>query len=249
MDGKLLVLLRPVPNVAACYGCGKAHSAVPIGVRVALGALPACDQYHDSRVDRLDRESLIYKPTSYVERLDFATVFPRVAPLEVELGAGDGSFLVEWAALHRERNFLGVERLLGRLKKIDKKSRRAGLTNVRGLRIEIAYFTEYLLPYESVSAFHIYFADPWPKVKHRRHRLIQESYSEVLRKALVPGGTVYLRTDHVEYFEQMRTVFAANPKFSPAETPADLAAVKTDFEREFNAQGIPTNYAAYRRIE
>ena len=175
-------------------------------------------------------------------------MFPRVAPLEVELGAGDGSFLIEWATLHPERNFIGVERLLGRLKKIDKKARRAGLTNVRGLRIEIGYFTEYLLPPESVSAFHIYFADPWPKMKHRRHRLIQEHYIEALRNALTPHGVVYLRTDHIEYFEQMREVFGATAKFAAVKNPAELAAVKTDFEREFNAQGIPTNYAAYQRI-
>jgi tRNA (guanine-N7-)-methyltransferase len=193
-------------------------------------------------------DSLIYRPPSYVERLDLAAMFPRTAPLEAELGAGDGSFLIEWAKLHPERNFVGVERLLGRLKKIDKNARRAGLTNVRGLRIEIGYFTEYLLQRESVSAFHIYFADPWPKMKHRKHRLIQEHYADVLRAALVPNGVVYLRTDHVEYFEQIREVFGANSKFRAVETPADLAAVKTDFEREFNAQGIPTNYAAYQRI-
>jgi tRNA (guanine-N7-)-methyltransferase len=193
-------------------------------------------------------DSLIYRPPSYVERLDIAAMFPRLAPLEVELGAGDGSFLIDWAKLHPERNFIGVERLLGRLKKIDKKARRGGLSNVRGLRIEIAYFTEYLLPTDSVSAFHIYFADPWPKMKHRKHRLIQTDYIEALHAALVPNGIVYLRTDHLEYFEQMREVFGANSKFRAVETPADLAAVKTDFEREFNAQGIPTNYAAYQRV-
>ena len=60
------------------------------------------------------------------------------------------------------------------------------------------------------------------------------------------GGIVYLRTDDDDYFTQMREVFAANPSFAAVETPADLAAVVTDFERDFNAKGIPTNRAAYR---
>src|SRR5579863_4001990 len=116
--------------------------------------------------------TLIHQLGSIVERLDVAGMFPRPQTLEVELGSGDGSFLVNYAKLHPERNFLGVERLLGRLRKLDKKGRRAGLTNLRGTRIESSYFVEYLLPAKSATAFHIYFPDPWPKRKHRKNRLV-----------------------------------------------------------------------------
>src|SRR5882762_11394232 len=90
--------------------------------------------------------SLIIRPESYVERLASAALFQTVQPLEIELGSGDGSFLLEWARRHPERNFIGVERLLGRLRKLDRKARRAGLDNLRGVRIESSYFLEYLLP-------------------------------------------------------------------------------------------------------
>lgn len=60
---------------------------------------------------------------------------------------------------------------------------------------------------------------------------------------------VHLRTDHVEYFEQMLTVFLADKSFTEVETPAELAAVTTDFEREFNAKGIPTNRASWRMTD
>jgi len=189
---------------------------------------------------------LIYTPPSYVARLDLALMFPQQQPLEVELGAGDGSFILEWASRHPDRNFIAVERLLGRLRKIDKKGRRAGLTNLRGIRLEIGYFTEFLLPHGSVEAFHVYFPDPWPKKRHRRHRLIQAPFAEVLHRALTPGGTVYLRTDDADYFEQMIAVLGANKSFEPVATPDDLAAITTDFERAFNAEGIPTKRAAYR---
>lgn len=175
-------------------------------------------------------------------------MFPVCQPLEVELGAGDGSFLVQYAALHPERNFLGVERLLGRLKKIDRKGRRASLANLRVMRIEAAYFVEYLLPAASVSALHVYFPDPWPKRRHKKHRLINGAFAESARKALAAGGVVYLRTDHEDYFAQMNEVFRANAAFAPAETPADLAAVLTDFEREFNLQGIVTLRTAFRKV-
>ena len=192
--------------------------------------------------------TLVYKVTSIVDRLDLADMFPKPQPLEVELGSGDGSFLVNYARLNLNRNFLGVERLLGRLRKLDRKSLRAGLTNLRGLRIESAYSLEYLLPRESVAALHVYFPDPWPKRKHRKNRLINARFTEIAHQALAPEGLVYLRTDDEDYFKQMVTAFAANSSFQLAETPVGLSAVVTDFERNFQARGVATLRAAYVKV-
>jgi tRNA (guanine-N7-)-methyltransferase len=190
--------------------------------------------------------SLIYDLPSIVERMDLAKLFPKLQPLEVELGCGDASFLIELARRHPERNFIGVERLLGRMRKLDRKGGRAGLTNLRGVRIESAYFLEYLLPRHTVSVLHIYFPDPWPKKKHRKHRLINEFFPKLAGTALIAGGTVYLRTDDADYFQQMTEVFGANRDFRPVETPAELAGLLTDFEKEFRERGIKTLHSAYR---
>lgn len=192
-------------------------------------------------------ESYIFKPSSYTDRLNIEQLFGAARPLEVEIGAGDGSFLVEYARQHPEVNILGIERLLGRLRKIDKKSHRAGLDNVRLLRIEASYLVQFLLPREAVESFHIYFADPWPKRRHWKNRLIQESFSEELRGALKMGGVVYLRTDNQDYFDQMVRVMGGNRAFEREETPAALLEIRTDFEREFHRRGVPTLHAAYRR--
>jgi tRNA (guanine-N7-)-methyltransferase len=189
---------------------------------------------------------LIYELPSILERLDLATLFPRTQPLEIELGCGDGSFLAEYAGRHPDHNFIGVERLLGRLRKLDRKGRRAGLANLRGIRIESSYFLEYLVPAHSVSALHVYFPDPWPKRKHRQNRVINDRFPEVARKALVAGGVVYLRTDDRDYFEQMVSVFGKAPSFHAVETPEELAMLLTDFEKEFRAKGIETLRAAYQ---
>ena len=189
---------------------------------------------------------VIYTLSSIVERIDLARLFPSGQPLEVELGSGDGSFLVEWAGLHPRHNFIGVERLLGRMRKLDRKGRRAGLTNLRGVRIESSYFLEYLLPPGSAVALHIYFPDPWPKRKHRRYRLINERFPTLARQALAPGGVVCLRTDDVDYFDQMVRVFDPSPDFRRVETPSDLAELLTDFEKDFQARGIQTLRAAYQ---
>lgn len=191
-------------------------------------------------------ENLIVGLRSIIEPLPPAELFPKSQPLEVELGCGDASFLVEYARRHPERNFIGVERLLGRLRKLDRKGHRAGLTNLRGFRIESSYFLEYLLPPHSVTTLHIYFPDPWPKKKHRKHRLINERFPSIAGTALAPGGVVYLRTDDTDYFQQMTELFGANREFQPVETPSQLAELLTDFERAFQAHGIRTLRAAYQ---
>ena len=190
--------------------------------------------------------SIILQPASYVERLPMDRFFDAPQPLEIELGAGDGSFLVAWAGLRSERNFCGVERLLGRLRKIERKVRRAGFPHVRLLRIEAGYFLEYMVPQGSVSAIHIYFPDPWPKRKHWRHRLINDAFTEVVARALIPSGVIYLRTDDQPYYAQMKQVFERNAKFEAVATPPELRAVLTDFERGFHARGVSTLHAAYR---
>jgi len=183
---------------------------------------------------------------SITERLDLTTIFNHPQPIEVELGSGDGSFLVNYARLHPKTNLIGVERLLGRIRKMERKSRRVGLTNLRGLRIESSYFLQYLLPPHSAVVLHIYFPDPWPKQKHRRHRLINDRFPTLARQALMAGGRVFLRTDHEEYFEQMQNVFHRDDRFREIPTPDELSAQLTDFELEFQQKGIRTLRAAFQ---
>jgi tRNA (guanine-N7-)-methyltransferase len=190
--------------------------------------------------------NLIYDLPSIVERIDLERLFPKPQPLEVELGCGDASFLVEYARRNPERNFIGVERLLGRISKLDRKGRRAALMNLHGVRIESSYFLQFLLPPNSISALHIYFPDPWPKKRHHKNRLINEYFPALACAALAPGGKIYLRTDDADYFRQMREVFGASKEFKKIETPVELAELPTDFERDFNARGIQTLRAAYQ---
>lgn len=200
----------------------------------------------DLKTETSTPENLVVPLRSIVAPLDLAEIFPRSQALEVELGCGDVSFLVEYARRHPGKNFLGVERLLGRISKLDRKGRRAGLNNLRGVRIESSYFLQWLLPARSASVLHVYFPDPWPKKKHRRHRLIGENFPALARAALASGGKIYLRTDDADYFSQMTGVFGAGGEFQTIETPVELAELPTDFERDFIARGIPTLRAAYQ---
>lgn len=231
-----LSAIFPRVGTGSFRGCPGLDIARPALARITFSSVQAASHISD----------LVFELPSITQRLDLQAVFPVHQPLEVELGCGDASFLVEYARRDPARNFIGVERLLGRIRKLDRKGRRAGLTNLRGVRIESSYFLQYLLPAHSASAVHVYFPDPWPKMKHRRHRLINERFPQLARAALVPGGRVYLRTDDVDYFEQMATVFGASSDYDQIETPDEVANILTDFERDFLSRGIKTLRAAYQ---
>ncbi len=151
-------------------------------------------------------------------------------PLEVDVGSGKGRFLLARAARFPGVNFLGIERLLGRLRKIDRKACRGGLANVRLLRMDAYYATTYLLPAASVSTFYVFFPDPWPKVRHQAHRLFNEAFLEALARTLRPGGRVHVATDHLPYFEQVRAILAGDGRFEPAAPFEPAEEERTDFE-------------------
>ena len=190
--------------------------------------------------------SLIARPDILL-RLDFASLFNNPNPVELELGAGDGSFLLRHAAANPNVNFIGVERLLGRLRKIDRKGLRLHLSNLRAIRLEASYLLEWMVPRASLRAIHVYFPDPWPKRRHWKRRLVNPRFAYLAALALAPGGRLYVRTDHASYFQQMSDVGNAQPALSPVAEPPELLAITTDFEADFNRDGIPTLHAAWER--
>ena len=189
---------------------------------------------------------LLHELNSITQPLRLSDLFLQPRPAELEIGCGDGNFLLQYSQQHPCKNFLGLERLLGRLRKLEKNGARAGLTNLRLLRIEAHYAVRYLLPPNAFDAIHIYFPDPWPKDKHRRHRLIDMAFPGRAAAILAVGGVVHLRTDDKKYFAQMQEAFSAHGGFALENPPHELLALRTEFEIEFNAQGIPTQLATWR---
>jgi len=196
-------------------------------------------------------DTVEFLPENYFVPLDLAHVFPERpdAPLEVDLGSGDGSFLVEMTNRTPERNFLGVERLLGRVRKTCRRMARTGAANGRIIRVESHYLVRYLLPRASASVLHVMFPDPWPKRHHHPKRLIQTGFLDDAREALAPGGELRLTTDDLPYFQHMRKVFGAHCGFVEEPWTPDGDYPQTDFERLFRSQGLPIYRALLRRKE
>lgn len=191
-----------------------------------------------------------FVPGHYFERLAAAELVRDDRPLEVDLGCGDGRFLMEMAEHHPERDFLGVERLLGRVRKVCRKVTRRKLENARVLRLESRYVIEWLLPEASVSRLHVMCPDPWPKVRHHRRRLLQVEFLEAVRRALLPGGEFLFMTDHEEYFEWAVAKVEEYGRFERLVWEEDsFFHPKTDFQIQWEAEGKRMWRLRCRRVD
>jgi len=157
-------------------------------------------------------------------------LFPRQQPLEVDIGCGKGRFLLARAADHPDINFLGIDRMLRRIRKIDRKIVRRRQRNVRLMRMDACYATMHLLPARSVRTYYVFFPDPWPKKKHHGHRLFNAEYVDALHRTLQPDGTVHIATDHAPYFDAIRETMINDARFLRVAPFVPAIHEKTDFE-------------------
>jgi tRNA (guanine-N7-)-methyltransferase len=172
-------------------------------------------------------------------------LFGRQAPLEIDLGCGKGRFLSVHASRHPERNFIGIERKLKRVRKVEKKINRLELSNARLIRIEAAYFVEKMLPDSCLDVLYIFYPDPWPKRRHNRRRLFAPQFMDSLTRVLSKDGIVHLATDHLDYFDQMTKVVGADDRFVEAEPYVPDDEERTEFETTFLKLGKKANRLSF----
>ncbi len=175
--------------------------------------------------------------------LPLSTLFPDApadAPLEIEFGTGKGRFLIESGRLHPDRRFLGLERSLAYYRIARGRIARSGLPNVRVIRADAAEMAGQL-PTESISAFHAYFLDPWPKKKQRKRRLLGERFLAAAANAARPTALFRIITDHEDYGASIAaaidTAIAAGAPWRPVEWDSAPPPPPTHYELKYRAAG------------
>lgn len=174
--------------------------------------------------------------------------FDLTKPLEIEVGCGKGQFLTRRAAENPDCEFLGIERMLERVRLFAGKCRRGGITNARVLRLEALYTFHYLLPDHQARKVYVFFPDPWPKKKHHTHRLFGPLFRTALWKRLTLGGRLEFATDHGEYFETVCEGFMTDARFRRVAPMARPREVWTEFETMFREQGKRVYSAAWEAL-
>ncbi len=197
---------------------------------------------------KLAPATVLLSPASLEAPLPVDELFDPARPLEVDCGCGKGRFLLARAAAQPDVQFLGIDRMLGRTQKLDRKIVRAGLANVKLLRMEAFFSLQQLLPPHRVRTIYIFFPDPWPKRRHHRRRLFGPEFLEVLWTRLETGGTVQVATDHLDYFADMRKCLAADARFREVPHQVRQADEQTDFELYYRGHGLPVGECAFEAL-
>ncbi len=168
-------------------------------------------------------------------------------PIELDMGCGKGGFLLALAERRPDRLVLGSDVMLGRLRRVARKIERRGLCNVELLRAENFELAAFQLPDGCIQRVHILCPDPWPKGRHRARRLITSEFLGRLARLLAPGGVVHLATDHEPYLRTFRVVLGADRRFRPDPGGvADVADIRSDFEKQWLAEGRRVPHLAFR---
>ncbi len=208
-------------------------------------------------------------------RIDPRAWFPHPErPLELEIGSGKGTFLVQQAELEPGTNYLGIEwarEFYTYAADRVRRRREAGkLFNVRLLHADAVEFIRWRCPAACVRVVHLYFSDPWPKPRHHKNRVVQDDFLAEVWRVLVPGGELRVVTDHPDLWAWDEAHFAqwtAGEHTSPArqvggfpvvpfarvafdrpDSAGEGELVGTNFERKFRVEGREFFAATLRKL-
>lgn len=168
---------------------------------------------------------------------------------ELDLGCGSGSFTAALAERYPGRHILAADVMLGRLRKVVKRLERSGSSDWEVLRVEARMLVGRMLPDGALDRIHLLCPDPWPKGRHRGHRLLASDFTAALHRVLKPEGVFHFSSDDVNYCEAVERVITSSGLFAAApEGAADLADVKSDFELKWLAEGKTVKHLTWRRL-
>lgn len=137
---------------------------------------------------------------------------PEAAPLVLEIGFGNGDFLVHLAALHPEWWLVGVEIYLPGVAKAVGRLEDAGvIERCRISQLPAQYLLQHQVAAGRLDGIYINHPDPWPKARHHKRRLIQKDFAALMVTRLKPGGFISLATDKPDLAEWMRDILDATP--------------------------------------
>jgi tRNA (guanine-N7-)-methyltransferase len=175
-------------------------------------------------------------------------LFDNDNPIEMEIGAGKGKFLLHRAQIEPDINFIGFDYIWKYLKIGWARAQKRELENLLFFKAEAVEVITHLTPSESVSVFHIYFPDPWHKRRHHKRRFMTPEFIHMLHDRLVPGGLIELATDNFDYYMWLkRTLIDAGEDLWTATREKKNERIlnpeiKTNFELKYEAEGRDLYY-------
>ncbi len=185
----------------------------------------------------------IEKPS---KQLDYEVLFGNQNPVTLEIGFGNGESLASMAAAAPEKNFIGLEVHRPGVGNLFIQAEKFELTNLRVMIDDAVEVLEGILPDESLDCVQIFFPDPWHKTRHRKRRLIQPKFVDLLARKQTAGGTLHLATDWEAYAKHMLSVLENHPRYQRI-TPADQFHQRPNHrpETKFERRGLRLGHSIW----
>ncbi len=170
------------------------------------------------RISPSKRDALEKLWDKYVLPLDEKYIYPQQVfanrqPLVFEIGFGMGHSLLTMAEEAPELNFIGVEvhrpGIASLLQGIEDKK----LSNIRIFSGDAVQVLQQCIAENSLDKVQVFFPDPWHKQRHKKRRLIQTPFLDLLVTKLKEGGVLHLATDWDNYAQQMRRLLEEHACF------------------------------------
>jgi tRNA (guanine-N7-)-methyltransferase len=172
--------------------------------------------------------------------IDWAGVFGRNAPLELEIGCGNGEVLVRRALARPEANLVGLDHGWPSARRALRRINLAGAANARVLQAEAELALERLFVEKSLSRAWCFFPRPWPKPRHEPRRLFCNRFMRLLNSRLEPGAACLVVTDHRPYLEwALAQAKGSGLEAAWSERPPGL---DSKYERKWRGQGQEVFY-------
>jgi tRNA (guanine-N7-)-methyltransferase len=186
--------------------------------------------------------------------LDLCGVFGNGNKCHLEIGFGDGDFLIENALKNPGENYVGIEIKKRRFNKAVRNSTHVRAGNVRFIHMDAEIAAEELFRPDSFSTVYINFPDPWPKDRHRKYRVINPGFMKRLRGIMKRGGMLEIASDHREYVLSALNTIRGIDSFEcvyPGRGYVERISGRTEtrYEREFRTEGREIYYLKFRIIK
>lgn len=185
--------------------------------------------------------------------LDWGRLFDASQPLVLEIGFGNGAFLLEQARAHPEYNYVGIERAWRSVHRLIKRLKQTPVANVRVLEGDAPWQLQRLFPPNALFEVFINFSDPWPKEHHHPRRLVQDHFVRLLGERLLPNGQVTIATDHTEYAAWICNVLQRQSILQPRYEPPFVHHLPnrrpTKYEAKALEQGRTIHYFVWHKAQ
>lgn len=182
--------------------------------------------------------------------IDIEELFGNKRKYALEIGFGDGDFLIETALIRPDTNFIGIEIKKKRFNKAVKKAFRGKVPNVKFLHMDANIASTEVFKPDTFDEIYINFPDPWPKDKHEKNRILNAEFLLKLSGILIHNGRLEITSDHRSYILETLNTVKRLPVFNNSYDGTGYqnrleGRIETKFEKEFRDEGRKIYYLMF----